>query len=307
MAQLPHPALPISDRIALRVPDERDIALIIDASHDPLIPVITTVEANSTHEQAGAFITRQQGRAGEGRGWSLTIVDRLTDTPVGNVFISAFCYQLGCVEVGYWVGPSHRGHGYAAETLGLVRDWAPEALGVDRLTLYIDPENAPSLRTAERAGFVREVEHDRWERVGDEFRPMTVWRHGATTAERSELGVLESRMWLNGYRDDARWFEHHLHRDFSEHGCSGTLWTRPKIVAQDIGPISVELPFTDLHLDQIDVDTWMLTYVAIQPDRTCRRMSLWQRTPDGWRLRFHQGTPMTRPLEVRGRAEIFEG
>lgn len=292
MAKLPHPAFPTSDRIELRMPDQRDRDLVVDAGTDPLIPVITSVEAHGTAADADAFIARQQGRIDEGRGWSLTVVDRSTDTPVGNLFISAFCHQLGGVEVGYWIGPSHRGHGYAAETLGLIRDWAPDALGVDRLTLYIDPENTPSLRTAERAGFVHETHHDRWERVGDEFRPMTVWRHGAPTAERSELGVLETRMWLNGYRDDTRWFEHHLHQDFVEHGCSGVLWTRPKIVAQDIGPIAVELPFTDLTLTQVDADTWMLTYLAIQPDRTCRRMSLWQRTPDGWRMRFHQGTPV---------------
>ena len=292
MPKLPNPELPGTDRIELRVPDGRDIELIVDAGRDPLIPVITTVESNGTAGDAAGFTSRQQGRVSEGRGWSMTIVDRPTDTPVGNLFISAFCHQLGCVEVGYWTGPSHRGSGHAAEALALVRDWAPHALGVDRLTLYIDPENAPSLRTAERTGFRREAQHDRWERVGDEFRPMTVWAHGAATAERSALGVLETRMWLNGYRDDTRWFEHHLHDDFVEHGCSGALWTRPKIVAQDIGPIEVDVPFTDLTLDQIDTDTWMLTYLAVQPHRTCRRVSLWQQTADGWRMRFHQGTPI---------------
>ena len=292
MPTLPEVTLPSNDLVELRVPDERDIDLIVDAGRDPLIPVITTVEAHGSPADAAAFIERQQGRVAEGRGWSCTIVDRASQTPVGNLFISAFCFQLGCVEVGYWVGPSHRGSGHAASALALVRDWVPDALGIDRLTLYIDPDNTPSLRTAERTGFVREREHDRWELVGDEFRPMTIWRHGAPTGERSELGVLEARMWLNGYRDDGRWFEHHLHDDFVEHGCSGALWTRPRIVAQDIGPIEVELPFTDLSLRQVDADSWMLTYLSVQSHRTCRRMSLWQYTPDGWRLRFHQGTPI---------------
>ena len=124
MPTLPNPEFPGTDRIELRVPDGRDIELIVDAGRDPLIPVITTVESNGTAGDAAGFISRQQGRVSEGRGWSMTIVDRPTDTPVGNLFISAFCHQLGCVEVGYWTGPSHRGSGHAAEALALVRDWA---------------------------------------------------------------------------------------------------------------------------------------------------------------------------------------
>mgnify|MGYP003447007991 CR=1 FL=1 len=57
----------------------------------------------------------------------------------------------------------------------------------------------------------------------------------------------------------------------------------------------VELPLADQQLRQLAPDTWMLTYVARQPDRTCRRVSIWQETVDGWRLRFHQGTPIPQP------------
>lgn len=195
------------------------------------------------------------------------------------------------MELGYWIAPSHRGRGHATAALEAARDWALTEFGVDRLTLYIDPENGPSLRTAERAGFQLETTYDRWERVGDEFRPMTVWGYGPGRPEPTHIGRLEYRMWLNDYRGDFRWFDHHLHADFVEHGCSGVLWTRERIVGTPVDEdIVVQLPLAHQQLRQIAPDTWMLTYVAHQPDRSCRRVSIWQEVAEGWRMRFHQGT-----------------
>lgn len=284
---------PSSERIELRIPDERDVDLVVDASTDTLIPLITTVPQNCSARQALEFIGRQQGRPVEGLGWSLTIVDPASGVAVGNVFVSCTALELGAVELGYWVGPSHRGRGHASEALSAVRDWAVTDLGADRLTLYIDPDNAPSLRTARRAGFQYETTYDRWERVGEEFRPMTVWSSGPGRPESAHVGRLETRMWLNDYRGDARWFDHHLHADFVEHGCSGAVWTRGRIVSAPVDEVIViRLPLDDQQLRQLASDTWMLTYVAHQPDRSCRRVSIWQELSEGWRLRFHQGTPL---------------
>jgi RimJ/RimL family protein N-acetyltransferase len=290
---------PSSERIELRVPDERDIDLVIDASTDTLIPLVTTVAPNCSAREAQDFITRQQGRPAQGQGWSLTIVDRSSGLPVGNLFISCRSLDLGALELGYWVGPSHRGRGHAAEALSAVRDWAVGEFGVDRLTLYIDPENVPSLRTADRAGFRMETTYDRWERVGDDFRPMTVWAYGPGRPQPTHIGHLEYRMWLGDYRGDPRWFDHHLHADFVEHGCSGVRWTRERIVATPIDDeIVVRLPLAQQELRQLASDTWMLTYVAHQSDRSYRRVSIWQELGEGWRLRFHQGTPIPDPRDV---------
>ncbi len=37
-----------------------------------------------------------------------------------------------------------------------VTDWALDGLGLARVELHIDPENAASLRVAERCGYIRE-------------------------------------------------------------------------------------------------------------------------------------------------------
>jgi hypothetical protein len=46
-------------------------------------------------------------------------------------------------------------------------------------------------------------------------------------------------------------------------------------------------------LRRLGPDTYLLTYTLLQGDRLTRRSTIWQSTPDGWRILFHQGTIVT--------------
>ena len=59
-------------------------------------------------------------------------------------------------ELGYIVAPEARGRGVAARALGLLTTWCLDRLGLERVELRIDLANLPSLRLAERAGYVHE-------------------------------------------------------------------------------------------------------------------------------------------------------
>lgn len=59
-------------------------------------------------------------------------------------------------ELGYIVAPEARGRGVAARALGLLTAWCLDELGLERVELRIDPANLPSLRLAERVGYIRE-------------------------------------------------------------------------------------------------------------------------------------------------------
>lgn len=59
-------------------------------------------------------------------------------------------------EAGYIVAPHARGRGIASRALTLLTEWALQELGLERVELRITVENAPSLRVAEKCGFVRE-------------------------------------------------------------------------------------------------------------------------------------------------------
>lgn len=59
------------------------------------------------------------------------------------------------LTVGYHVHEDHRGQGYATELLSLLTEWALVQPGVERVRATIKPDNAASLRVAEKAGFER--------------------------------------------------------------------------------------------------------------------------------------------------------
>jgi RimJ/RimL family protein N-acetyltransferase len=58
----------------------------------------------------------------------------------------------GCVVVGVWVDPDHRGAGVLGALVDAVRDWSTER-GHPGLRLYVHAENARAVRAYEKVGF----------------------------------------------------------------------------------------------------------------------------------------------------------
>lgn len=56
----------------------------------------------------------------------------------------------------YWTFALHRGQGYATRALRLGAAFAYEEMGINRVELEIEPDNYPSRRVAQRAGFVEQ-------------------------------------------------------------------------------------------------------------------------------------------------------
>lgn len=56
-------------------------------------------------------------------------------------------------ELGYALGPAHRGQGLAARAVRVMAAYAFEQLGVDQVILELEAENASSVAVATRAGF----------------------------------------------------------------------------------------------------------------------------------------------------------
>jgi RimJ/RimL family protein N-acetyltransferase len=92
-------------------------------------------------------------------------------------------------ELAYWVRPESRRQGLALRGVNALTSWAHRDAGLARIWLEIDPENAPSLRLAERAGYrfeqriadhcrswtVPDPEHDTW-------HDCLIWSHAGPTA-----------------------------------------------------------------------------------------------------------------------------
>jgi len=82
-----------------------------------------------------------------------------------------------------------------------------------------------------------------------------------------------------------------LHPEFCEVGASGRVWDREAIVAALAAEPGGGASVSRLAARFVSPDVALVTYRAREGDGASLRSTLWVRGEDGWRARFHQGTP----------------
>jgi RimJ/RimL family protein N-acetyltransferase len=78
-------------------------------------------------------------------------------------------------EMSYWVFPAFRGRRYASRAVILACGWAFAELGVERMEIYVEPDNAASRSVALLAGFTEEGLLRARGRFGDERRDLVLY------------------------------------------------------------------------------------------------------------------------------------
>jgi len=85
-----------------------------------------------------------------------------------------------------------------------------------------------------------------------------------------------------------------LAEDFFEFGRSGKVYSIDVSLSAPDQEISAKLPLKDFAIHEIDEKVVLITYVSeVQYDETeiDNRSSIWAKTDNVWKLKFHQGTP----------------
>ena len=89
-----------------------------------------------------------------------------------------------------------------------------------------------------------------------------------------------------------------LHPAFREVGRSGVSYTRAQVLSEfSESPQDHEIWSQDYAVEELARGLILLTYRSAHIvesgglERHTLRASLWQSTADGWKMRFHQGTP----------------
>jgi hypothetical protein len=83
--------------------------------------------------------------------------------------------------------------------------------------------------------------------------------------------------------------------DFWEVGASGRRYSREEVLTEldrrrEVPPVDV-WKATGFHCRKLAQDIFLLTYTLLQDNRCkTRRASIWQRSQEGWKIVFHQGT-----------------
>lgn len=157
---LPQP--PLGDGvIRLRPWQPADAPALAAAWSDPAVGRWSAPPARRSLVDARRWIAGTPGLRSGGLALDL-VVSSIGPRPVvlGEVALSGFDDDGGA-DIGYWIGPEHRGRGHATRAVRLLTAWALNQHGLRHVRATVDPGNRASIAVLHRAGF-RAEGPDRW-------------------------------------------------------------------------------------------------------------------------------------------------
>jgi [ribosomal protein S5]-alanine N-acetyltransferase len=177
---------PAYGRVVLRAFTDADAHLAVELGDDPYIPLIGSLPARPTAEQALAWIRRQRDQLAEQARFSFAIADAESGNAVGAIGLGLRDLSEGRATAGYAVSPLHRGRGVATSALQALTGFAWTIPALCRVELYIEPWNASSIHVAEAAGYQREGLLRSHQEIGGTRRDMLLY--ATTRPERQSKG-----------------------------------------------------------------------------------------------------------------------
>ena len=105
----------------------------------------------------------------------------------------------------------------------------------------------------------------------------------------------EQRLLQHEVRTDRSAVEVLLDPEFTEIGQSGRVWARDEMlnaISSFESSTSVNVKMTDPRVCILAPGLVHLTYISHSATQNVRRSSIWRASESGWRIVFHQGTPM---------------
>lgn len=88
--------------------------------------------------------------------WIITLKDG--DAKIGTCGFHCWSRETDEAEIGYDISDGYRNMGYASEALSAILEFAGTNMNLRKISAHIYPENTASVKTAEKAGFVRSGE-----------------------------------------------------------------------------------------------------------------------------------------------------
>ena len=131
-------------------------AMIAMLADDEPILRFTRVPHPYGERDAIDYYTRGEAERERGEGINLAIVTAADDELLGSISMRIASWADLRGQLGYLVGAHARGRGIASRAIVLLSQWGFRELGLQRIEILVHPDNEPSQRAVEKAGFVRE-------------------------------------------------------------------------------------------------------------------------------------------------------
>jgi len=110
---------------------------------------------------------RKEERAGRSFSFGIFIGPNL----IGQINLGGVIYgALRGAHIGYWIDRNYANRGYMSRAVNMVTDFAFNELELHRIEINIRPENSPSIRVAEKCGYLYEGLRPRYLHIDGAWR-----------------------------------------------------------------------------------------------------------------------------------------
>ena len=148
-----------TERLTIRVPragDGPDVNAAIMRSLETLQPWMPWAKEAPSVEESESRCRMARAKFLLREDITLRLYLKGTRTVIGSSGLHFIDWSVPKFEIGYWVGKSFEGHGYATEAVRGIAAYALDRLGAQRLEILVDERNVRSCRIPERCGFMFE-------------------------------------------------------------------------------------------------------------------------------------------------------
>jgi ribosomal-protein-alanine N-acetyltransferase len=135
------------------------------------LPTVTTGPAAATPQLPSFFsmIATFNREARNGRSFSFVIWKG--PNLIGQITLGGVIYgALRGGHIGYWIDQEYANRGYTTQAVEILTRFGFDQLGLHRIEINIRPENAPSCRVAEKAGYQLEGSRARYLHIDGQWR-----------------------------------------------------------------------------------------------------------------------------------------
>lgn len=149
-----------SERIIVRPYRESDAQSLFEAvaeSRDHLRPWLPFADEHQAVEESRDWINHQVANWVLREDLQVGIWEAATNRYLGGSGLYPHNWESRYFEIGYWLRASAIGHGYMAEAVQLLTDYAFSTLAATRVEIRCDERNVRSAAVAQRLGFVQEA------------------------------------------------------------------------------------------------------------------------------------------------------
>ena len=142
--------------VSLREWRRDDLRAMVALLDDEPIVRWTRVPHPYTERDGLDYFSRGDAERERGEGINLAVLDADGQELLGSITLRIASWADLRGQLGYLVGAHTRGRGVAPRAIRLVSAWGFRKLGLERVEILVHPDNEPSQRAAEKAGFKRE-------------------------------------------------------------------------------------------------------------------------------------------------------